>query len=476
MTPTAQPLSRSLARPGALLFATASMPLAAVTTAIAIYLPRHFASHVGISLAAVGSAFAIVRLLDIWVDLLLGLAMDRTTTPLGRYRAWMLGGVPILLLAVYMLFINPTALSTAGLITWLLVLYLGTSILSLGQSAWAATLVSSYHDRSRLFGLLASLGIVGSLSVFLAPVVLAALGRGDAEAVSTMGWMVIIATPLIVGLVAGATPERIRPRLEARRFRMRDYWDLVSRPTMLRILAADFCLALGPGWLSATVLFFLIDARGYSLAQANILLALSISAGFLGAPLVSRLAVRWSKHRALMVSAVGYTVTLCAILLAPKASLLFAIPIMFMMGFFNAAFAALLRAMTADVSDELRLEQGQERAGLLYAITTLTSKAAGAFSIFLTFTVLDRVGYDATAGAANSPSALRGLELASIAGPVGFVMLGAVCCMGYRLTADRHDEIRRALDAREEAYVEAPILQSMTGEVHVATAPRSRES
>jgi len=286
-----------------------------------------------------------------------------------------------------------------------------------------------------------------------------------------MGWMIIFATPITVALVAATTPERIRPNLETRRFQLRDYWDLVSRPTMLRIIVADFCLSLGPGWLSATVLFFLIDGRGFTLSQANILLAIAISAGFAGAPLVSRLAIHWSKHRALMVAALGYTVTLCAILVCPRGSLPHGVVIMFMMGFFNAAFSALLRAMTADVSDELRLEQGQERAGLLYAITTLTTKAAGAFSIFLTFTVLDRIGYDAKAGAANDADALRGLEIASIAGPVGFVLLGALCCVGYRLTAERHAQIRKDLDAREAAFMEAPILQAVTADAHVTPQP-----
>lgn len=472
--PTASPAARALTLPRVLLFSAAGMPVAAIATAIAIYLPRHFASHVGISLAAVGGAFAIVRLLDISVDLLLGLAMDRTRTALGRYRVWMLGGIPIVLLAVYMLFVDPAGVTMATLIVWLLVLYLGMSTLQLAHAAWAATIAPSYHERSRLFGLMAALGIAGSLSVFLAPVALEAAGRSDAEAVSTMGWMIIFATPISVGLMAISIPERIRPNLEARRFQLRDYWDLVSRPSMLRILVADFCLSLGPGWLSATVLFFLIDARGFSLAQANILLALSISAGFAGAPLVSRLAVRWSKHRALMVAAVGYAITLCAIVVSPKGAMPQAIAVMFMMGFFNAAFSALLRAMTADVSDELRLEQGQERAGLLYAITTLTTKAAGAFSIFLTFTVLDRIGYDAKAGSLNDAAALRGLEIASIAGPVGFVMLGAFCCLGYRLTAERHAEIKHALDAREAAYVEAPILQAVTAEVHAVEPGASK--
>lgn len=432
-------------------FALGNFPLAALTVAIAIYLPRHFAAHVGISLATVGSAFALVRIIDISVDLLLGLAMDRTRTPLGRYRAWIIAGVPVLMLATYMLFIDTAGMTMTTLVIWLLVLYLGTSILALSHAAWAATLVLRYEDRSKIFGLIVAAGVVGSLMVFLTPVVLAQYGAADAIAVPMMGWIIIAATPIAVAIVVLSTPERIREDLTEVRFRLGTYWNLVRRPTVWRIVLADFCMSLGPGWLSATVLFLLIDAKSFTLTEASILLAFSISAGFLGAPLMGRLGARISKHRALMVAGVGYAVTLIALVLTPGGILPVAVVTMFVMGFFSAAFTALIRAMAADISDELRLEQGQERAGLLYAIITLTTKAAGAFSIFLTFQVLEAVGYDAKAGAANSAAAIAGLEVASILGPTIFVLLGAACCMGYGLTAARHETIRLALAKQEAA-------------------------
>jgi Na+/melibiose symporter-like transporter len=150
---------------------------------------------------------------------------------------------------------------------------------------------------------------------------------------------------------------------------------------------------------------------------------------------------------------------------------------MFVAGFFAAGFTVLTRAMTADVSDEVRLEQGKERAGLLFALTTLTNKIAGAFSIFLTFQVLSRTGYDARAGAVNSAEAIRAMEIAYLAGPLIFVTIGGACFIGYRLTAERHAEIRRQLEARDASlsddhvfYDEAAILESVTGEPGVPTA------
>ena len=56
-------------------FAATSLPIQAVIIAVAVYLPRHYASHLGVSLAAVGGAFFIVRMIDITVDGLLGWVM-----------------------------------------------------------------------------------------------------------------------------------------------------------------------------------------------------------------------------------------------------------------------------------------------------------------------------------------------------------------------------------------------------------------
>jgi hypothetical protein len=137
-------------------------------------------------------------------------------------------------------------------------------------------------------------------------------------------------------------------------------------------------------------------------------------------------------------------------------------------GALAAGFGVMTRAITADVGDELRLEGGREQIGLLYALTAATSKLAGAFSIGLTFNVLAWIGYDAKAGATNTPGQILGLELAYIVGPIVFVMLAGACFIGYKLDATAHAEIRRQLDERDGhtdvVYDEAAVLEGLTGE------------
>ena len=60
-----------------------------------------------------------------------------------------------------------------------------------------------------------------------------------------------------------------------------------------------------------------------------------------------------------------------------------------------------------------------------------------------------RIGYDPKLGHANAPESIQGLTTAFLAGPVGFLALGAFCMVGYKLTAEKAAETRRRLDERD---------------------------
>src|SRR5262249_36975280 len=143
---------------GVLAFACSYMPFAALQLSVAVQLPPFFATQLGLGLAA-GAAFGIVRLIDIPVDPALGLLIDKTRTPIGRYRPWMIAGAPILMLALYMLYQAPQGVPEGYLVVWLLVVYLGMSMQLVAGNAWASTLAPNYKARSRIFGAMLAMGV-----------------------------------------------------------------------------------------------------------------------------------------------------------------------------------------------------------------------------------------------------------------------------------------------------------------------------
>ncbi len=439
---------------GTLAFAATQIPLGAVALAVSVQMPRYFANTLGWSLALIGSAFAIVRFIDIPIDPLLGLAIDRTRTRFGPYRLWTLIGAPLLAVGLYMLIHAPPGAGQIYLIGWLLIMYGGYSILLLSSLAWAACLATNYAQRSRIFGVFTALGVLGAVLVLLIPVVAAKRGYTDGQGVEAMVWSIIVAVPICALLMAWRTPHPINRDHAHAKFALSHYWALLTRGNVLRILGADLCLTLGPTWMAAIYLFFFKDSRGFDTTQANLLLLIYIAAGFLGAPATAWLAGVIGKHRALMVNTTVFSLMLLSLVLLPKGDFIAAVPTLFITGAMYGGFTVMTRSLTGDIADEIRLESGREWMGLMYAMTNATTKVGGAASIFLTFSVLAEVGYDARAGAVNTAYAIRGLEMAFLIGPVIFVMLGGACFLGYKLSAQRHREIRDILEARDAAHDE----------------------
>ncbi|MFD1192294.1 MULTISPECIES: MFS transporter [Phenylobacterium] len=445
-------------------FGSTAAPIAAIGLVMGVYLPRFFTGHIGLSLGAVGAAFGIVRLLDLAVDPLLGMGMDRTRLKLGRYRPWLILGAPVTMLATYMLFMASPGISLGYLITWLLILYLGVSILTLSQAAWGASLATDYHDRSRVYGVIQAVGVLGSVMILLLPLFLAKTPMGAHGGVAAMGWFLIAAIPLTVALCATITPERVAPEVESQeRIGLKDYWALLSRPEMIRLVFADFVIALGPGTTAALYLFFFHDARHYTAPQTSILLLFYIGAGLVGSMFWGFLAQRIGKHRALMASSVAYAVAQSMLMIIPPATMSLAIPGMFGVGFVAAGFVPIVRAMVADVADEVRLETGKERAGLLYALVTTTQKIGGAITVTVSYAVLQFVGYNPAEGAVNTPEAIRGLELCYVFAPIILVFFGGAAFIGWKLDAGRHAEVRRQLDIRDGLAAEADLLATASG-------------
>lgn len=432
-----------------LLFAIAGVPLTAVDVALLIYLPPHLSGRLGVPLAVVGVSWAIVRLLDIVVDPILGVMMDATRSRFGRYRLWMVLGAPILMAATFMLFFAKPGIGAAYLVGWLLVLYLGRSILHVAHPAWAATLARTYNDRARLFGVLAAVIVAASVLVLMLPVVNAAMHGGEGRNIELMGWFVILCAPLTIGLAVWRTGERLSPATDTGRAAIKDYLSLLTKPDLVRLYLASTALTLGPGWMSSLYLFFQASYNGLTADKASILLVAYTLAGLAGAPAVAHLATKIGKSRTLIAATVGYSIGLCTVLFTPKGSLIGTMPTMLWCGAMGVAFELMVRAMLADVADQVRLEQGRERLSLIYSLNTLTTKIATAAAVAITFPLLQAIGYSPKPGAHNTAEAIQGLGYTFALGPIFFVLLGGASVLGWKLTADRHAAIRAELDLRD---------------------------
>jgi len=451
-------------------FALPGLPVAGIALVFAVYLPRFYVG-LGIDFLAVAGAILIVRLIDIWLDPFLGLAMDRTKTPLGRYRPWLIAGAPVVMLGIYELMMPSGAVSVGYLVLWLLVAYAGASMLNLALAAWSAALATSYDERSRLYGWTQGLAVLGAVGLSLLPVFThGAVVLGKAASMPAVGWILIVAVPMAILACAVFTPDRIATTAERPRFNLADYWSAVSRPSMWRIIVADFVLTLGPGTTAPLYVYFFHDAKGFSIAEVGFLLIFYIGAGLFGAPIWGRIARAIGKPRTIQIACAAYGVAQTVLMVLPRVwpghSFLDALPTvtgMFAVGFCASAFLLLIRAMVADVVDEVRLDRGQDLTSLLFSMVTTTTKVGTVITLVIAFPILKLVGYNGKEGAVNSAQAIFGLEMCYLFAPIILVFVGGALFFGYRLDARRHGEIRAALEARDAEQSIAAAEESLLG-------------
>ena len=446
-------------------FAAGSLPVGALVTTLGVYLTNYYAADVGIALATVGTAFMAVRLLDLVFDPILGVAMDRTKTRLGRFRPWLAASSPVLLVSVVMLYLPAAGVGPVYLFGWLIVLYVGYSMLTLSQAAWGAVFVAEYHQRSRVYGWIQAVGVVGALGVLLVPLLLPKFWPGvPVTGVPLMGCFIIVAMLVGATITVLLAPEPEGGAIKKERFGIREYWALAKRPDMLRILGADVFCTLGPAITAPMYLFFFQQARGYKAEETTVLLFIYIAAGLFGPTFWARVARRFNKHRTVRIASFAYVVAQTMLLLLPKAHFFYMMFAMFSVGFTASAFGFLVRAMAADVSDEVRLESGKDRTAALYALITSTSKFGGTISVGVAYYILPLFGFIAKRGVVNTPDAIWGLEACYLAPPVICVLIGGFCMFGYKLDEKRHAEIREALGATGAIAGAAASVQSIAGE------------
>lgn len=436
-------------------FSTVCLPLAAFGVALPVTLPEYYASHVGIDIAMVGYVFMAVRAIDIVADPLIGGAMDRTRTRWGRYRPWMAASAPVLMLAALMIFVmvEPGA-GPLYLFGWLLVLYLGFSVGTLSQLGWASVLAPEYDQRSRVYAWWQAFNILGVIAILILPAAVVQTGIGDYVAgVHIMGWAIIAALPLTVSLALAAVPEPVNPG-DAPHGGWRVYVELLRRPTVKRLLAADVLLGVAPGITGALLFFFFDQIKGYDRTAASIFMLLYFVGGLAGAPIWARLATRIGKHRALAVASLIFAGLYVVATLLPGGNFALTAAAMFIAGLPYAAGLFLLRAMMADAGDEVRLETGVDRTALMFSILSATTKLGHVFAL-IPYAVLGWVGFQPVPPpGGNSETSLLALQAMFVVVPALLIAGAALALRNYPLTPARHDDIRRALEARAGGLVE----------------------
>lgn len=432
------------------LFALPCLGLAGIGLPLQVYLPPYYSADLGLNLSAVGVAFMVVRLLDIGIDPALGILMDRTRLPFGRFKTWLSAGVPLLMLASVVLFFAKPGVTATQLAVGLALAYGGWSICVVAQTSWGALLSPSYNERSRIYGWWQMFNLLGLLLILILPIMTSYIVPGRVAGIRVMGLWLMVVTPIST-LLSVALLGEPPPAEGARLAKFADVLELLRMSAVRRLLACDFLIGLAFGMTGALFVFFFTKVKGFDTSFTNYGLLAYFLGGVVGGPIWTLLSNRVNKHSALIGACLAATVGLLLLYFTPNGNAPLAFIAVAAGGLPYPAPNQISRAMLADVADEDRLHHGADRTGLLYALVAATAKIGPALAVGITFVGLDQlVGFDPNSDN-NTAMALWGLEAFFILLPAALFALATLCLIGYPLTRRRHAEIRKALEAVPEA-------------------------
>lgn len=270
------------------------LPLALVALPVYVMVPQLYASTLGMPLASVGAVLLATRVLDAFIDPVLGRWVDRA--PRGFDHARFIALALPLLLAGFIALFHPPAMGAAALMAWfgasLVLVYLGYSIATIAHNSWGARLTQQRGERTRLTAVREGCALAGVVLAAILPSI------AGLPVLSATFALLLLATAALLWrqaprtAVPGSGPGlAAHPPHDAR-------WlaPLAGRP--FRWLFAVFALNGIAAAIPATLFLFFASDRLQLPQHAGSFLLLYFGAAALTLPLWSRLAARIGEARA----------------------------------------------------------------------------------------------------------------------------------------------------------------------------------
>ncbi|MEM6583907.1 MAG: MFS transporter [Pseudomonadota bacterium] len=401
-------------------FVSLEIPMAAFLTPLVVYIPAFYAGDMGLGLSTVGIVFGATKLWDIITDPIAGAITERVGPSLGRWRFWLLISLPIMLLGVYKIFLPPASVDWRYFAQWMLLLYVGWTLLTISHISWGVELSDDYHERARVAAYRQFAALIGGLVVVFIPVFSDQLGgMGEADRVAFIGYFVLIALPICMLATVGASPVSLSKMSRDHDYRWHDIFAIVRQNRSLRaLLVGNMGVLLGISAMSSVLLFYVEHVLNLGKWATFSIVPLLFS-GILFLPVMKYLTVRIGKHQTFRLILAYQIVAQLLFLIIPQDNLLVTVLCFMFIGAINGAAVFLPQAMIADLKD-VDTGTGSARTGIYVALLQSTSKVSAALAVAIMFLVLPLTGFDPAPDALNDTSSLDGLRYM-------IVMLPAMC-------------------------------------------------
>ncbi|MCY4362522.1 MAG: MFS transporter [Gammaproteobacteria bacterium] len=420
-----------------------AIPLAMLGMPLIIYVPPFYAAELGLELAAVGGIFFMARAWDAITDPLIGHFSDQTRGAWGRRKPWIVAGVPLLMISLYLFLSPPLAVDKTYLFVVALVFYVAWTTVQIPYLSWGAELSRDYTVRTRINGFRETGTMIGVILATLLPVLFL---REENPALRDILWVyvafLLVLIPFAVFVATAVTPKA--PFVESGKHGLISTLKLLSgnRP-FLRLIIAIFFLWLGGSVMNASLVFTFEHILEFPRSAFLKFVLIQYVIGIACLPLWVKFGNRYGRHRALVWGGFGYLVVQPLYLLVSPGDFSQLLLVALVHGPIISVIWVMPPALIADTIEYGMMKGGSDDAAIYMAVYNFMVKVAFAGGVGIALPLLSVFGFLATGE--NSESAIRGLIFVGLFLPAIIGIAGAALLYNHPINKHRHGVIRRWL-------------------------------
>lgn len=417
-----------------------------------MFLLLYYTDVVGISAAAAGTLFLVVRVWDAFADIWAGRQVDKTMTRWGKFRPFFLfGSLPLLLLSVAT-FTVPGGLGGTGKLIYAYLTYallgLAYSLVNIPYGSLASAMTQEPVERARLasFRSMGTAATIIALAFIVAPQIKSSDNLQQSLTLTTL-LFVVIGFGLYMLLFA-TSKERVA-RDVAHVSLKQSLGTLKGNRPLLMLCLSALSFLVGMFTLQTVQAYYARDVLG----DANyfiILTVVSTGVMFVVAGFIPRIVRAVGKKPAYVASSVVAIVAALGIALTPSTRPGLAIAFFGLYGVGMAAVNTLMWALEADTVEYGEWRTGVRTEGTTYAVFSFTRKVGQAVGGAAAAFGLAFVGYVAQQDV-QSQATQDGIRYIAGFVPAAFITIGVLIMVFYPLTEARFRTMVAEVAARRAA-------------------------
>jgi GPH family glycoside/pentoside/hexuronide:cation symporter len=185
-------------------------------TLMGFWCMKYLTDVAGLAAGLAGAAIMIGKAWDAVTDPMMGFISDRTITPLGRRRPYLLAGAIPMMLTLWLFFTAPAIPSQILLMLWatgvLMLVNTASTIINVPYSSLTPELTDDYHERTSLNGYRFGCAVFGTILGAAAVLPLAGAFGGEKPGWSMMGLILGSIMALVTLLTFFGTKEKKHTR------------------------------------------------------------------------------------------------------------------------------------------------------------------------------------------------------------------------------------------------------------------------